>query len=130
MVASVASRIVVLLCCLFYLNENVDTDRPRFNDYPVRSIYKGKPVPPILNTKDLRMYRTMIRLGAKSEVEFAGHYTIPVWGCGSACTSFVIVDSTNGRVYGPGSSVIDLPLAWLEQNGGDDRDRMEYHRLC
>jgi hypothetical protein len=41
----------------------------------------------------------MIRRRANHPVEFAGHYTVPVWNCGSACWDFVIVDSITGRVY-------------------------------
>jgi len=69
----------------------------------------------------------MIRMGADSDVEFAGHYTIPRWGCGTDCNGFVIVDSISGRVY-DGFGVAGLPFDWLEKHGGYDAiERMEFH---
>jgi len=53
--------------------------RPRFWDYRVKNIYRGKPAAPII-TKEFRNVRTAIRRGANSDVEFAGHYTIPRCG--------------------------------------------------
>jgi hypothetical protein len=69
------------------------------------------------------MYRTAIREGAKSKVEFAGHYTVPRWGCGSGCSMFVIVDSITGKVY-DGFSVADLPPAWTQKH--EDQEQMEF----
>ncbi|MBZ5523337.1 MAG: hypothetical protein LAP21_13965 [Acidobacteriia bacterium] len=66
----------------------------------------------------------MIREGAKSPVEFAGHYTVPRWGCGAGCNAFVVVDSITGTVY-DGFTVADLPLSWLEKHA--EPERMEFH---
>jgi hypothetical protein len=99
--------------------------RPQFRDYPARNIYHGKPAAPII-TSEFRMFRTRIRRGAKSEVQFAGHYTIPRWGCGTECINFVIVDSKRGKVY-DGFGVQELPFTWLEKHGGDAIERMEFH---
>jgi hypothetical protein len=69
----------------------------------------------------------MIRLGAKSDVQFAGHYTIPQWGCGSACGVFVIVDSITGTIY-DGFSISELPFKWLDEHGGEEKvPRMEFY---
>jgi hypothetical protein len=53
--------------------------RPKFEDYSMRRIFQGSPAKPVLN-RSQRMFRTMIRRGAKAPVEFAGHYTVPLWG--------------------------------------------------
>ena len=47
------------------------------------------------------MYRTVLGQGAAKGPNFAGHYTVVAWGCGSSCTSFAIVDSLTGRVIFP-----------------------------
>lgn len=100
--------------------------RPTFRDYRVKNIYHGKPVPPII-TKEFRGFPTRIRRGARSDVEFAGHYTIPRWGCGTECNGFVVVDSISGKVY-DGFGVAGLPFGWLEEYGGDDAfPRMEFY---
>jgi hypothetical protein len=100
--------------------------RPSFSGYRVKNVYHGKPAQAII-TKEFRGFRARIREGAKSSVEFAGHYTIPRWGCGTDCNGFVIVDSITGKVYA-GLGVAGLPFSWLEEYGGDDAiPRMEFY---
>jgi hypothetical protein len=100
--------------------------RPRFRDYRVKNIYHGEPATPTI-TKEFRSFRTRIRQGAKFGVEFAGHYTIPRWGCGTECNGFVVVDSISGRVY-DGLGVAGLPFPWVQEFGGDDAlPRMEFY---
>lgn len=96
--------------------------RPDFKAFAVEKIYTGAPAAPKLR-RDQRTFRTMIREGAKSKVEFAGHYTVPRWGCGSGCSTFVIVDSISGAVYN-GFNVADLPAAWIEKHG--EQEQMEF----
>jgi hypothetical protein len=107
-----------------YLEEG--PPRPRFRDYRIKTVYQGEPTTPII-TKEFRGFRTRIREGAKSGVEFAGHYTIPRWGCGTECNGFVVVDSISGKVY-DGFGVAGLPFNWIEEHGGDEAiPRMEFY---
>ncbi len=100
--------------------------RPAFRDYRVGNLYRGEPAAPII-TGEFRGIRTRIREGATSDVEFAGHYTIPRWGCGTSCNGFVIVDSKSGKVY-DGFGVAGLPFRWVEERGGEDVfPRMEFY---
>ncbi len=72
--------------------------RPQFQDYPATptSIYPARAK--ILTSSD-RQFRTRIREDAAKGPNFAGKYTIVVWGCGSGCQSFVVVDSVTGSVH-------------------------------
>jgi hypothetical protein len=90
---------------------------PRLEDYPVAEIFNGKPVAPVLTTSQQRMYRTRIREGVtrgrdvwtgswkdakeRPGPNFAGHYFVIRWGCGSDCLMMAIVDAQTGRVYPP-----------------------------
>ena len=100
------------------------SSRPNFSDYLAVSIFSGIPAPPRMEKDQLR-FRTKIRLGAKSKVEFAGHYTVPAFGCGSGCTMFYIVDSVSGKVY-DGLAVLELPGDWQEKFGVV-LNRVDYH---
>jgi hypothetical protein len=100
--------------------------RPKFEDYTVKQIFHGAPAPPILS-KGQRAFRTTIREGAKSRVEFAGHYTVPRFGCGMDCSGLYIVDSVNGRVYDVPFSIERLPQEWIEEQPGDEPLRFEFH---
>ncbi len=43
----------------------------------------------------------MLREGAQQGPNFAGHYTLVRWGCGSGCIEMAIVDAKSGRVFHP-----------------------------
>jgi hypothetical protein len=74
---------------------------PRFEDYGV-PVYKGKRAAVNLNSaKGARMFRTNLREGAGKGVNFAGHYALVSWGCGTGCMDAGIVDLKTGTVYFP-----------------------------
>jgi hypothetical protein len=70
-----------------------------FSHYAVPLEFKGKSVMPQHNTEASRRYRTVIREAVKHGPNFADHYTIAVWGCGTSCADFSIVDAVDGHVY-------------------------------
>ena len=65
--------------------------------------------------KNASMFRTNLRNAAKEGVNFAGHYILTTWGCGTNCTQSAIIDARNGRVFfprvleGAGFGFCDLP---------------------
>jgi hypothetical protein len=81
---------------------------PRFEAYPARNVFRGTPASVDLSSAEgAREFRTMLRQGAAAGPNFAGHYTVVVWGCGSPCQSFAIVDARTGRVtWGPESLTV------------------------
>ncbi len=96
---------------------------PRFEDYPVREIYKGRPAPVRLDSKTARMFRTRLREGARSGPNFAGRYTVVIWGCGTGCAQMGVVDAPTGRVYFPPVEYMDIP------DMEDEAHRSEWFRL-
>ena len=72
---------------------------PRFEDYPAGKGFTGKPAPAIIAHPRARLFRTMIKTQAQKGPNFAGHYTVATWGCGSGCRGFAIIDARTGRVY-------------------------------
>jgi len=108
----------------------------------VTETFSGKPADPILATPQEREYRTRIRNGvstgsdvwsgswhnpiSKPGPNFAGHYFVIRWGCGSQCVLMAIVDAKTGRVYGPplsspGIQELYLPLDNLGESEVDFR---------
>jgi hypothetical protein len=118
-------KFILLFLCCGVLAASGGKNRPKFSDYPVEQIYKGRSANPLLS-KDQRTFRTVIREGAKSDVEYAGHYTVPRFGCGASCNGFYVVDSKTGRVH-DGFGVTELPGSWLESHHAQDIPRMEFH---
>jgi hypothetical protein len=74
---------------------------PPFDSYPVQAVSYAAPAPVSIGTPQSKRFRTVLRAGAAAGPNFAGHFTVVTWGCGVACQSIAIVDSTNGRVYFP-----------------------------
>jgi hypothetical protein len=91
---------------------------PRFEDYGVTSKFIGKPaLPDVKSLPRARRFRTMLREGAAHGPNFAGHYTIVFWGCGTGCVEPAIVDARDGRVFfPPGLTYIDGTFVDFDHN--------------
>ncbi len=88
--------IVVLLIVLMLWSIGVAQDlsnAPKSKDYPVKQRYVGKPAPVVLESKRARLYRSVLREGAKKSANFAGHYTVVAWGCGLGAMSMAVIDA-------------------------------------
>jgi hypothetical protein len=80
---------------------DVPADAPRFADYPA-TVYRGPQAEPDLRSDPLsRRYRTKLRAFARSKPNFAGHYIVATWGCGTGCSRVAIIDAKTGAVLHP-----------------------------
>ena len=60
-----------------------------------------------LASKEAREFRTVLRVSARYGPNFAGSYTLAIWGCGSSCASLAVVDQRTGDVFfTPGLSFV------------------------
>lgn len=82
----------------------------KFADYSVANIFSGKPATPTLMTRTQRIFRTAITQAARKGPNFAGHYTVAEWGCGSGCMSMAVVDAESGKVFSVPFRILSLPL--------------------
>ncbi|WP_298514067.1 hypothetical protein [uncultured Kordia sp.] len=91
------------------IGENIDYDDVKmyrkynltstFEDYKV-TIYNGKlAAPDFSSNPSTKRFVTRIKEACKKGINFAGHYTLVTWGCGSACQSGVVVDRKTGVIY-------------------------------
>jgi len=92
---------LLLVACVLGKTQAGDQNNtlPTFQDYKVAHIYKGKGARPVLRNPEDREYRTRILQGAGKGANFAGHYAVINLGCGTQCSSFLIIDVQNGRVF-------------------------------
>jgi hypothetical protein len=108
----------LLVCALSVMAQSPAPKRtalpiPRFEDYLVTDIFRGTPVAPQSATPAQRRYRTVIREGVtkgsgvfrdgkeQPGPNFAGHYIVVEWSCGSSCGMMAIVDAVTGKVFSP-----------------------------
>ena len=68
-------------------------------EFAVKEAFHGKPAPALIRRAEEHQYRTVLREGAKEGPNFAGHFTIVQWGCGTNCTQAAVVDANTGKIY-------------------------------
>ena len=94
---------IVLLVALFlaFSSDGFAQSTPTLTQYAVK-VENIKNVRVNLKShKNANMFRTNLRNAAKEGVNFAGHYILTTWGCGTNCTQSAIIDARNGRVFFP-----------------------------
>src|SRR2546423_11174330 len=73
---------------------------PHFEQYAVADTFRGPSAPVDLTSEPgARRFRTVLTQGAAGGVNFAGHFTIVTWGCGTQCQSYAVIDASTGRVF-------------------------------
>ena len=96
---------------------------PRFEDYPVREVYKGPVAPVRLDSRMARMFRSRLREDSRGGPNFAGRYMVVIWGCGTGCAQMGVVDAVTGRVYFPPVEYMDI----IDMD--DEAERSKWFRL-
>jgi len=96
---NIAVLISFLICLSDGQNLSDKKSVPKYEDYTVSKIFSGNPASPKINNPQSRLFRSVIRQEASKGPNFAGHYTIAKWGCGSDCKAIAIVDAITGKIY-------------------------------
>lgn len=92
-------KALLLISLLVFVQQ---TKLPRFEDYSVKDLFKGKPAKiDFRNNRQAWHFRTVIREGTSKGSNFAGHFTLVYWGCGTSCQEYAIVNLKNGKVNMP-----------------------------
>jgi hypothetical protein len=89
---------VVLLFCV-----GVQAQRsvPRFNQYPTKVEKARAKAINFKRNPDARSFRTRLSEAMRNGVNFAGHYIVTGWGCGTGCTNGAIIEARTGDVIWP-----------------------------
>jgi len=81
---------------------NPSTNPPTFDDYPVDTVTLTQHAPIDFDSHPkASTFRDALKYGIKEGPNFAQHYTIVTFGCGTTCQAFAIVDAYTGAVYFP-----------------------------
>jgi len=74
-----------------------------FENYPAGEVFRGIPAEADFATKPgSETFRSRIREAMSQGVNFAGHYVLAEWGCGTACQEYAVVDARTGAVVNYG----------------------------
>lgn len=88
---------------------------PSFAAYKVKVGNRTSKPPNLASNRNARMYRTNLRNAARDGVNFAGHFVVATWGCGTGCTASALINARTGRVFFPdvlqgvGAGFCELP---------------------
>jgi len=82
---------------------------PQFRDYPAEP-YSGPSAPVILATPDEVNFRTRLREAVRQPANFAGSYSLALWGCGTSCVTGAAVNLKTGHVVWLPSSICCWPM--------------------
>ena len=89
-------------CRMVTLLDLADPKAPRFADYSVPVAQRTADAKLDLKSSPIaREYRTLLRRELANGPNFAGHYRVAVWGCGTSCAMFAVIDTLTGRVIVP-----------------------------
>jgi hypothetical protein len=76
-----------------------DSGAPSFNAYHVPDTPLAEtPKLDLKSSATARQFRTLLRQEITKGPNFAGHYRVAVWGCGTSCADFAVVNLETGRV--------------------------------
>src|SRR5438034_10634538 len=90
------------LLALFLAGPSLPSSSPfRFEDFATDVETVASPASPALSSQQARRYRTLLRQAATEAPNFAGHYRVVTWGCGTCCTEFAVLDLRSGQAWFP-----------------------------
>jgi hypothetical protein len=98
MLSFTSCLLLFLLSTCFAQASQAQQRVPQFKDFAAGEQYRGKPHAVVL-TGEARNFRTRIKEAAQGKPNFAGHYIVAIWGCGSECLEGAVIDAKTGRVY-------------------------------
>lgn len=77
-----------------------------FAKSPVENVYVGPHAKPdFASSPDASRFKTRILRDYTGKPDFAGHYQVVSWGCGSNCHVFVLIDTKTGKItFAPSSA--------------------------
>jgi hypothetical protein len=101
-------------------------NEPQFSDYPVAVVYGTASPTPKLLSQGQRKFRTVIRDSVKKGPNFAGHFTIVEWGCGTGCEQVAVVDNKSGDAFEGPFGRLPSALVCLGANVEEDKTGIFY----
>jgi hypothetical protein len=119
---------LLVTCALLVISGPAQgSKKPSFAGYPA-TVEKGhaKAIN-FKNNPGARTMRTRLSEALAGGVNFAGHYVVAGWGCGTGCISGAIIDARTGDVLWPlplnalgvwydGQNYVDEPVAYRKNS--------------
>jgi hypothetical protein len=86
-------------CRIVTAADLADPKAPSFESYAVQTEAKvSNPKLDLSSNPVGKTYRTTLRQELRKGPNFAGHYRLAIWGCGSSCVMFAVINLKTGQV--------------------------------
>jgi hypothetical protein len=72
---------------------------PSFEDFAVPAWHGPRAAAVVLGSENARRYRTRLKGAFEEGPNFAGRFTIVIWGCGTSCAVLAVIDQGTGEVF-------------------------------
>jgi hypothetical protein len=126
----VAKSSAIALIALASATLGSGAQKPVFSDFPTPVVAKkNPPAKPLLRTSIQRRFEAQIRSQAVLPPNFAGHYRIAEWGCGSSCVSIAVINLENGEVSDGPFKLLGYGRAYKYEGGSDALEYRVWSRL-
>lgn len=86
----------------------------RFDEYKVAVATKKKSAGLKVTAAEASPYTSQLQSAARQPINFAGHYVLATWGCGSGCVMGGAIDTMTGHVVMLPFSVSNWPIQVVE----------------
>ena len=90
---------VMALCSVSALGQ----ETPNFAKFPEGVVKATVKQVNLSSHPRAKTFRAVLNNGLTGGVNFAGHFIIATWGCGSGCMQSAIIDGNTGNVFFPGA---------------------------
>lgn len=91
----------LFLIIVTVLTASAQKKLPAFSQYPAQVEKARITKIDFRKYPEARTYKTRLSSGLIQGVNFAGHFVIVGWGCGTGCTNAAVIDTRSGRVIWP-----------------------------
>jgi hypothetical protein len=102
---------------------------PTFGEFDTAEAFNGPAAPPLIRSPAQKKFEAQIRRQSTLPANFAGHYKIAEWGCGSSCVSIAIVNLKTGEVHDGPFSTLGYGSAYTYEGGFEELEYKASSRL-
>lgn len=89
---------------------DIPPDAPKFEDFPAKIFSGQNALPDLRSNATARTFRSRLAQWAKEKPNFAGHYILATWGCGTDCTHIALIDARTGRIFHPPGATTNVAV--------------------
>ena len=97
----IKSILLTALLFAFSAHGFAQSKTPTFSRYAAKVEKISNAKVDLKSHKYARLFRTNLRNAAKESVNFAGHFILTTWGCGTNCSQSAVIDARTGKVFFP-----------------------------